>query len=224
MNKRRPTTGAFRRKRNRRTTQRTPALKARWRPALKTTLSGVLATIALGGAIVGVSYGWEVLKSTDRLRVGSITMAGHHRTTAAEIEAYTGVRTGEPIFGIDLDAVAQRLRRHPWVKTARVRRRLPDHLAIEVEEPFEAHGAPTVEIAEDSLRLVRILDDAVNEYAVTRHIVELTSEAVANLAQQRQFETRFTGILLSGVSHHQCDDTRVDLGLDFAERGPRHVR
>jgi cell division protein FtsQ len=41
---------------------------------------------------------------------------------------------GEPLLGIDTDQVARRIASHPWVATARVSRRLPSSLVIEVTE------------------------------------------------------------------------------------------
>jgi len=130
----RPTTGSFRRRRNRRTTARikkTTGAQLRW---LGTALSWLIGTSALGGAGMGIHYGWQCLRASDRLQVDSIEVLGSQRASWGELEAYTGIHVGDPILTVDLDAAAIGLRRHPWIDKATVRRRLPDHVALELVE------------------------------------------------------------------------------------------
>ncbi len=55
-----------------------------------------------------------------------------------EVRAYAELDPGIPWFGIDTDAVARRVERHPFVREARVERRPPDAIDIVVtmREPF----------------------------------------------------------------------------------------
>jgi hypothetical protein len=66
--------------------------------------------------------------------VRRIDVHGEHRTTRPEVLAYAGAQLGAPILGLDLDAMALRLRHHPWIGRATLRRQLPDRLHIDVVE------------------------------------------------------------------------------------------
>ncbi|MEZ4272023.1 MAG: FtsQ-type POTRA domain-containing protein [Myxococcota bacterium] len=120
----------LRRKRNRRMAQERPALASQ----LKAAFSLFLGLVALGGAVLGVHYGWKCLVTSGRLQIQDIHISGNHFTDVAEISAYVGVRKGDFILDVDLDAVAVGLRRHPWIKNASVHRRLLDQITIVVEE------------------------------------------------------------------------------------------
>lgn len=67
-------------------------------------------------------------------RVENILVSGRVHVSAAEVLAHLGVTRGEPIFGVDIDAVRQSLAALPWVKDARLSRRLPDTLVVTLEE------------------------------------------------------------------------------------------
>jgi cell division protein FtsQ len=57
---------------------------------------------------------------------------GH--VTEEMIARHAGLRIGMPIWDVDAATVAARLRELPWVRTARVRRELPDRVVIRVRE------------------------------------------------------------------------------------------
>lgn len=131
---RRPTTGV-RRKRNRRTSTKRRILPGDFlKRSVLRTLSVVLGIAALVGVSGGAHYGWEALRASGRLSVQAIDIEGNARTTRKEIEAYGELATGSFIFDVDLDSVTQRLRRHPWVAQATVRRVLPNRLVVRITE------------------------------------------------------------------------------------------
>jgi hypothetical protein len=138
-------TAPFRRKKNRKVAGPKPS---RVRPALGTLVSVLLGCTALGGAAFGIHYGWECLKSSPRLVVQSIDVRGSRRASAAEVQAYTAIRMGSPILDVDLDAAALALRRHPWVASATVQRRLPDRIVVEIVE-----HAPSLVVSLEELYL-----------------------------------------------------------------------
>jgi len=123
-------TGSFRKKRNRKLTE-TDGLRV---VSLKTILSVLLSIAAVGGAWIGITSGWEVLVGARRLQVQVLEVRGAKRVSRAEIDAYTNIEVGSSILAVELDSVALRLRRHPWVKRARVLRRMPDRIIVEIEE------------------------------------------------------------------------------------------
>jgi cell division protein FtsQ len=56
-----------------------------------------------------------------------------HLTEEAVVQ-HAGVRVGAPIWDVDVEAVQARLLELPWVRSARVRRELPDRIVIRVRE------------------------------------------------------------------------------------------
>ncbi len=120
-------------RRNRRTEERRRVETAGTRWA-SLGWAAVLALVAAVGALAGIHYGLEAVRSTPRLRVSAVEVLGHSRASVREVLAYAGVQVGDPILDVDLDRVALAVRRHPWVKTAQVRRALPDHIVIRVSE------------------------------------------------------------------------------------------
>jgi len=59
---------------------------------------------------------------------------GRNETTSSQILSAVGVRLGEPIFSVDLEAARARLLALPWVATATIERRLPDTLYVRITE------------------------------------------------------------------------------------------
>lgn len=134
MSRRRTTTGSIRRKKNRRVTQKAPprlSLTGSWAgTAVRVALAGLLVT----GTVLLAAYGWQSLSESRRLRVTSVEVLGSERARWDELQAYTQLHVNDPILEIDLDNVAAGVRRHPWVKSATVRRRLPNRVTIQVQE------------------------------------------------------------------------------------------
>lgn len=81
----------------------------------------------------------SVLEATARagFKVGDITVSGRTRTPTAQIIAALGAKHGDPILGVDIQVVKDRLELIDSVKAAAVERRLPDvlHLAIVERTP-----------------------------------------------------------------------------------------
>lgn len=63
-----------------------------------------------------------------------IDLVGAERLSAADVLAWTGLSLGENLFDLDTVAVAQALRTHPMVADARVSRKLPAALRVQLDE------------------------------------------------------------------------------------------
>ncbi len=124
------------RKRNRRVGS-TESRPGPWRAMLRAAAlsAGLLAAF---GATFGVVYGFAALKRSERLAVKHLEISGQVRADEAELATFTGVRLGDPILDLDLDATALALRSHPWVRSAQVRRQLPDKVSVTVQEHVPA--------------------------------------------------------------------------------------
>jgi len=127
---------ARRGRRNRRSSTGFSAGKVRHR--LSGTVRGVVPWVmtisVLAAVVVVVHFGWEAACTSERLQIGTVEFVGNSRVPDREVQAYTGITIGDSIMRSDLDEAALNLRRHPWIRTARVLRQLPNRIVIEVEE------------------------------------------------------------------------------------------
>jgi cell division septal protein FtsQ len=92
---------------------------------------------------------WSVsrlLDSSTSYRVRSIRVIGTQQLSADEIIELSAISEGTPLFRVNLKSAGERIRAHPWVRTATVLRRLPDtiELQIQEEEPVALINAQTI--------------------------------------------------------------------------------
>lgn len=75
------------------------------------------------------------------LAVGSVTVSGRQRTDNAAILDALGVDRGTPTLALDPAAARERLEALPWIGRARVERRFPGTLRVELRErdPMAVH-------------------------------------------------------------------------------------
>lgn len=63
-----------------------------------------------------------------------VEVTGNRRLSRAEIIEASEIEAGANLLTINLAAVAERLKRHPWVRSAVVYRKFPGQLIVEIEE------------------------------------------------------------------------------------------
>ncbi|MEW6137623.1 MAG: FtsQ-type POTRA domain-containing protein [Thermodesulfobacteriota bacterium] len=63
-----------------------------------------------------------------------VEVTGNRRLSRAEIIEASEIEAGTNLLTINLAAVAERLKRHPWVRSAVVYRKFPGQLIVEIEE------------------------------------------------------------------------------------------
>ncbi len=108
----------------------------------------VLAVILTTG--YGIRQGWhaqafaalgrgvdDVYRATG-LTVAEVTLSGRSHAGSRALRRALGVQIGDPILGLDLDELQDRLEGIGWIATAEVQRHLPDrlHVTITEREPF----------------------------------------------------------------------------------------
>ncbi len=105
-----------------------------WGKASKILLA-IFMLIALTGGIGGTVYGVKrwITRSSYFL-VSSVEIQGTKRLTREQVLELSGIHTGYNIFSLDLGKISRRLASQPWIRSARVERRLPDAMVIHVEE------------------------------------------------------------------------------------------
>ncbi len=95
------------------------------------------AALAAGGLALAAAAGlggWRLLAGSDLLRIREVRFVGMRRATAAELAALATVKAGDNLLAADIEALEQAVARHPWVKSAEARRRLPPAVEVQVEE------------------------------------------------------------------------------------------
>ena len=139
----------------------TPAKKARstsakarrpkpvpaWRRTVNRWMLPGLVLAALGGGV-----GWAIQSGTVArvwettvagmlqvtadagLRVSDVLVTGRTQTRPDALLEAVAVRRDDPILGIDLTAARDRVIALPWVKEARIERRLPDTISVTLVE------------------------------------------------------------------------------------------
>ncbi len=93
-----------------------------------------LALALAAAAAAGVVHGWRTLDRAGAFRIRTVRFEGLVRSTADELLALSPVKPGDHLFSADVDAMEQAIERHPWVRSADVRRRWPPSLTVKVRE------------------------------------------------------------------------------------------
>ncbi|HSR42630.1 MAG TPA: FtsQ-type POTRA domain-containing protein, partial [Longimicrobiales bacterium] len=107
------------------------------RPLPALAAAGVLALV--------VARVPEALAGVDAFRVKEIRLEGHRFLTHEEAVRALSVSSGSSLWD-DLEPLEERLRGHPLVRDARIRRRLPSTLILEVEERAPVALVPTPDL------------------------------------------------------------------------------
>ncbi len=90
---------------------------------------GVAVVVAALGLLGWLAWQWQAT-----LRVYEIDLAGHAHAERDSLLKLARVDTGMTLFGLDPDFVTDRLRRHPWIKTAEATRLPTGTLRLRVTE------------------------------------------------------------------------------------------
>lgn len=121
--------------------------KPSWlRPVLRITAIGTIA-VAFGS---GIGWAWQsgtvdrawssmvtdlhTISAEQGLAINDVLVTGRVETASDALLAALEVERGMPILALDLAALRDRVVALPWVKAARVERRLPDTLYVALEE------------------------------------------------------------------------------------------
>jgi cell division protein FtsQ len=95
--------------------------------------SGVIA--AVGGAVWGAH---AYITTSSRFAVAAVEIRGNARLSTDAVRGMLRVRAGDNVFAADLRAEATALEAEPWIRSAEVRRELPDRIVVELEERVAA--------------------------------------------------------------------------------------
>jgi len=133
------------------TARTAPPLRKKPRPAWvrwATRFGMTFGTVAVigGGTVWGVQSGflprqWDAVATVALdatagagLSLQTLEVHGRGETRQADVMAAIGAARGEPLLGLDIEAMRERLAALPWVVSAEIERRYPDRLLVTVKE------------------------------------------------------------------------------------------
>jgi cell division septal protein FtsQ len=96
----------------------------------------VIIVIAAGGWL-----GWQLYREimrADMFQVAGVDVKGVKQLGEAELREIVGTFRGQNIFRADLEAAVRRAQANPWIKDARVHRRLPNRISMVFTERVPA--------------------------------------------------------------------------------------
>jgi cell division protein FtsQ len=110
-------------------------------------VSSVAAVVAVAAPVYwAISSGWVVdtveaahqkllaVTTASGFALREVRVEGRGETAVADILSAVRANRGDPMLGIDIDAVRERLENLPWIVSASVERRFPDQLIVSVTE------------------------------------------------------------------------------------------
>lgn len=98
-------------------------------------LGRVLGSVALVVAVGFAGFcAHRVISSTVFFSVKKINIRDNKRLSRDEVIAIAGVRPGDKMLKLDLQAIGSHLEKNPWVEHVMVKRAFPDALHIQVKE------------------------------------------------------------------------------------------
>lgn len=113
---------------------RTSARTEQKRGGTTAVLLKVMMAVVISGAAVLAWQGYRTATRADMFMVSGVDVTGSKHLGEKDLKEIAGIFRGQNIFLADIDAAARRARANPWVKEARVHRRLPNRIIMAVTE------------------------------------------------------------------------------------------
>lgn len=101
-------------------------------PPKRKLLRRCLWAVGIGASILGVCALPRALAQSPLLVVRQIELEASGRPGPDEIGSLSGIRTGMSLLSLDAEGASRRLETHPWIRKARVVKRPPDRVLIQV--------------------------------------------------------------------------------------------
>ena len=111
------------------------AAAPKWLGPLRTAAGFVLV------ASVSLAVAWgsrRYLMTSPRFSLEQVQMSGQKTRTKDALLARAGVKMGQNVFSIDLDAARNKMLSDPYVKDAVLSRKLPDTIVVDIQERVPA--------------------------------------------------------------------------------------
>lgn len=99
-----------------------------------TVLMRVMTALVIAGSCFLAWQAYQTVMHADFFVVSGVDIAGVKRIEHADLKSLAESFTGQNIFRVDTEAAVRRVRSNPWVREARIYRKLPNRITITVEE------------------------------------------------------------------------------------------
>lgn len=87
------------------------------------------------GVACGVAWGaHRYALTTPRFAIQKVEVEGARRLSAEQIKKLAGIEPGGNVFALDVGGAQRKILQNPWISEARVTRRLPGHVRVDVSE------------------------------------------------------------------------------------------
>ncbi|HMK35545.1 MAG TPA: FtsQ-type POTRA domain-containing protein [Desulfomonilaceae bacterium] len=105
-------------------------IRKRNRVLLKSLL---VACISIN-AVLGLLIAYMLFLHMPYFNVQQVDVTGNRRLSRTEVIEASEMDGNMNLLTVDLNAIAEKLRRHPWIRSASVYRRLPGQIIVEIDE------------------------------------------------------------------------------------------
>lgn len=106
-----------------------------WGARLWTFAKIVFGTALTLGVAGGVAWGaHRYALTTPRFAIQEVEVEGARRLSADQVQSLAGISRGSNVFALDVVGAEQLLLKNPWISEARVTRRLPGHVRVDISE------------------------------------------------------------------------------------------
>ena len=110
------------------------SFEARERGPLSRVFRVVMPLLVLGGLGFGGYYAYKFVTSSPHFQVSKVTVSPTQQVSEKKLIELSRLEERPNIFSLDLKEVARRIEAHPWVEKAKVSRRLPSSIHMDVVE------------------------------------------------------------------------------------------
>lgn len=100
----------------------------------KKVFKGSLAFISIATIFVSGRIFYQELLNAPFLQIKEININGIKRVSSDEIVELAEIGLGDNIIAMNIAEIKKKIKKHPWVDTAKVNRNMPDKLLIEIKE------------------------------------------------------------------------------------------
>jgi cell division protein FtsQ len=97
-------------------------------------VAGGAAALATGGRAQALASAFDAQAAAAGFKLNAVHIQGASPEARADILRASGLRKDQPVLGLDLEAMRQRVEKVGWVKQATIVRLLPDTVVIAVRE------------------------------------------------------------------------------------------
>jgi cell division protein FtsQ len=157
-------------------------------PRLLKAVTGAKVLVGLAivvGSAGGVAWGAKQYMTTSpRFAIKNVQVDGAARKSPQEVADLAGLRLGENVFSVDLDAARRRIEADPWVDAATVTRKLPGSVFVTVVE----HEPAALVAIDDKMFLASSAGEVFKELSADDPVdlPVITGIEVADVAKDRE--------------------------------------